>query len=93
VVSHRGEPEGDPERGDAGSGARRRPASKPVVEARRGRAARSPGRPSLTRRAWTKVRAATGLAVLVVASGVGLAAVIGLAVLAVAYALRQAVGG
>ena len=55
--------------------------------------ARSTTSASLGRRAWAKLRAASGLLVLVVVAGVGLAAVIGLAVLAVAFALRKAVGG
>lgn len=48
---------------------------------------------SLGRRALAKLRAASGLLVLVALSGIGLAAIIGLAVLAVAFALRQAVAG
>ena len=85
--------EDQPERDATGSGALRPLAPEPVVEARRGRGPRPPAAPSLARRAWTKLRAASGLLVLVVATGIGLAAIIGLAVLAVAFALRQAVGG
>ena len=54
---------------------------------------RSTAAESLARRTWTKLRAASGLLVLVVVTGIGLAAIIGLTVLAIAFALRQAVGG
>lgn len=86
--------EDEPERDETGSGALRPLAPEPVVvEARRGRSARPSSAPSLARRTWTKLRAASGLLVLVVVTGVALAAIIGLAVLAVAFALRKAVGG
>lgn len=65
---------------------------KPPPRSRRGPARSSAGG-SRTLRAWEKLRAASGLAVLVVVAGVGLAAIIGGAALAVGYALRQAVGG
>lgn len=92
-MTGREDDEDEPERDEAGSGALRPLAPEPVVEARRGRTGRPPSSPSLARRAWTKLRAASGLLVLVVVTGIGLAAIIGLTVLAVAYALRQAVGG
>jgi hypothetical protein len=92
-VTGREDDEDEPKRDETGSGALRPLAPEPVVEARRGRRARPPSAPSLARRAWMKLRAASGLLVLVVVTGVGLAAIIGLAVLAVAFALRQAVGG
>ena len=51
-----------------------------------------PARPSAARWAVAKVRAASGLLVLVFVTGVLLAAAIGLTVAALAFALRSAVG-
>lgn len=92
-MTGREDDEDGPERDDAGTGGLGPRAPEPVVEARRGRSARPSSSPSLARRTWTKLRAASGLLVLVVVTGIGLAAIIGLAVFAVAFALRKAVGG
>ena len=66
----------------------------PVVEARRPpRPAPSPPRASSAQWALSKLRAATGLLVMVLVSGVLLAAAIGITVVALAFVLRKAVGG
>ena len=79
-------------RDETGSGTLRPLVPEPVSEARRARSGPAPAASSTAGWAWEKLRAASGLLVLVVVAGIGLAAVIGLLVFAIAFALRRAAG-